>query len=146
MCLITEQKKAKIANEDIVCYKTMDVSSEGVLYSPYMGFNYELNKVYKERLCFSHTGCSFDDLTDEKYKGPEYYKFYADCGDASIALKKLGLIEIGEGFHAALTKKRLSIKKIGKKIFQCKIPKGSRYYTDATGLIVSNQIIIEKML
>lgn len=59
------------------------------------------------------------------------------------------LMGIGAGYHSANTFQRLIDESmhIGYGIYECIIPKGSLFYADETGLIVSNNLIVtEKRL
>ena len=52
-----------------------------------------------------------------------------------------------QGFHSALSKKRFKeLAYCNSSIYKCVIPKGSEYYENLSGLIVSNQIIIKNKI
>jgi hypothetical protein len=128
MCLVTKQKVAKIAKEDITCYKILGAN----LRTPYMGYTYNVGKLYKVKLSVRWTNnwCSFDAKTDKAY-------LRKSGGDMVVN-------EIEKGFHAALKVDRLKdvwgVKRYG--VFEFLIPTGSEYFRDKTGLIVSNRIML----
>lgn len=112
MCLETTQKRAKIAKEDIHCYKIMVVKNTHIK-SVYQEYRYYINKLE----------------TISKF-GVRKYNW--------------GTIEINEGLHAFLIidkPKRLAYLYNGV-IYNCIIPKGSKYYIGNDDDIVSNQMII----
>lgn len=133
MCLITEQKRPFTATEDMAIYKLF----ENKMYSPLMGFKYEEGKVYKTALRRGDKTC-FDNI-DQNYLENEYGRYWQNFVGGKIK-------SIGRGYHGALKRKRLysgeKYLNYGRIIRKVIIPKGSKYYLDATGLIVSNQIIL----
>ena len=51
MCLITKQKKPKVADKDIVCYKAGGYNKQkNIFWGIYYCFEYELSKLYKTKL------------------------------------------------------------------------------------------------
>lgn len=136
MCWSSKILEKKIATEDI---KTFKVGYERVtkLRSYYRWFIYDFNQLYETEIY------------------PEYSE---------------GLYAITQGFHSYNPKKctyercfnevdknysKVQSKTIGKlidkyfgdtSVFECIIPKGSEYYENEDGEIVSNQIIIKKIL
>lgn len=139
MCLITKQSKPKIATKDKVIYKILDPYCCSIYYS----FEYQMGILYKTKILETEDDTTFDDydscMLEEKYgRGWKY---------------KNKIKSIGSGFHGALTKERLektlenedghAMENDGT-IWKCIIPAGSEYYTNPSGLIVSNQIIIKE--
>lgn len=139
MCLITTQKESLIAKRDKKVYKIMKPD----LISPFQGFKYRYDKLYSTKIQKEdrfYWSC-MDDVDET----------YLDNNHPGWKDGKLPeLICIGSGIHSALTKKRLQLTVDSMYhskmmvIIKCTIPKGSEYYLDATGLVVSNQIIINK--
>lgn len=133
MCLVTDQKEPKIAHEDIKVYKVLK-DIDGQHFSVCHPFQWladiintsELNKQKFENYLFN----PYCDYIDSDY--------YEDCD-------KINLFVIVKGFHAFKTPER-GINWIkscdNKNMYECIIPKGSLYYEDATGLIVSNQMML----
>lgn len=131
MCLITEQQKPHIAQEDIIVYKIL----KKTLVSMYQFFQYKLGKLYHCEIKETNIATCFDDR-DQKI----LEKKYPNWDDIIPELKYFD-----EGFHSAISKNRLkSYVDDYHNIFKCTIPKGSEYYTEPSGLVVSNQIIINK--
>ncbi len=59
----------------------------------------------------------------------------------------VNLVSYAQGFHSALSKKRFKeLAYCNSSIYKCVIPKGSEYYENLSGLIVSNQIIIKNKI
>ncbi len=130
MCLITTQTKAMIAKEDMNVFKLLTNKRSAI----FNNFDYEKNTLYKTTIKKTNDFCCFD--------GPD--KEHLNRNNPGW-LDGNGVISIGRGFHASLTKERLkqSIEDgTDGKIYKCTIPKGARYYTNGSGLIVSNKIIV----
>ncbi len=141
MCLITEKKGFRIAKKDIPVWKVL--STNGI--SPYQGFMYERDVLYEQplelvdeklynKLLNGHSDdriCPFDG-TDAKYLSDKH-KWWGGCEYIPE------LIYIRKGLHSAGSARRLGRSSIVEFI----IPKGSRYYTDATDLYVSNRLILK---
>ena len=141
MCLVTEQKRVKILKEDLIVYKLFEISGDGI--SPWSGvyaFNYKVGKTHHQPLTVDNIPSSYHDIT----VGKAYGFININEGKAfinnPIAVK---LTHIHEGFHSALTLKRLSYTF---DCFECTIPKGSRVFMDKTGLVVSDTIILNKRI
>jgi hypothetical protein len=134
MCLITTQKRAKTADKDMTVYKCL-VPSGDKLKAVYRYFFYEYGVLYTTKIKKGNDWCCFDDK--DRTWLDENFPLWQNG-------KKTDLISLGEGFHSAKTRKRL--KDNGEDIFRCTIPAGSKYYEDATGLIISNQLIVHKPL
>lgn len=143
MCLITLNKRVKIAKQDIVCYKRMSVFNNR-LFSSIRRFPYELGKSYVTTLY----------PTSEYIFGKHIYPdsavmmhYFPNSDFVTWVLNKKPLI-ISEGFHAYTTIDRISMDELhyDEVIVQMTIPKGARYYTDATGLIVANKIICNEII
>lgn len=133
MCLITNQKEAITLTEDLIVYKNL-LKSEENLWAIYQDFRYDKNKLYETEFSFNNNSPSYFDEPDSVYLDEHYtgWRF----GD----IMNLNLIGVECGFHAALTKERLS--HINGITYKCLIPAGSEVYYNPTGLIVSNKIII----
>jgi hypothetical protein len=125
MCLATTQKNPKIAKKAITTYKFLEDLS-----SPYQSFDYELGKTYSTLMEESSDKSTYDDISTEALK--EYRK----------TGKKIRYI--GPGFHSVLKKARVKSCNEYRELYICTIPKGAKYYTDNTGLIVSDKIKIRK--
>jgi len=142
MCLITEQKKPKVADKDIVCYKAGGYNKQkNIFWGIYYCFEYELSKLYKTKLKESTDCFYYDSEAIEQYG---LNPFHFRPGKLMEELKKRYNI-IGSGFHSAESLDRLKREGRSEKA-KCIIPKGSLYYKDKTGLLVSNQIIVEEII
>lgn len=146
MCLISDKKTIQIAKEDISVYKVL----RGNLKSYYFGYKYTLNELHTTKLKKRKLRDIWNayDSVDEAYLYENYsgwnprYSDNVEKIDYSVRKK---LICVEEGFHSVLVSHRLSGPSVAKGIiWECIIPKGSKYYTDNTNCIVSNQIIIKK--
>lgn len=151
MCLVTFQKKPFITKKDLKTWKIIK-NENGNLKSGFHHqnpFYYELNKLYQTpiKTAASFDGkynlSKFDDLEDVYFEelkikfGSGYFNKF--------------IISYGEGFHS-LTKIRALNFKFSNNwiqryiIVECIIPKGSEYYRSGNGLLISNAIILEKVL
>ena len=114
MCLTATHKKAKIAKEDIHCYKVFVVRNTHLI-SPYQKYRWYINKL----------------ITIPKFGIINYSN---------------GTKDVHEGLHA-YTKTGLYLNIIlfansNAKVYNCIIPKGSKYYLGENEDIVSNQMIV----
>jgi len=132
MCLVTTQKLAKKAKEDIIVYKIVRKSdSEDIFLSLYAKFPYEKNTLY---------------ITTLKFKKGYFFRN-----------RKVHFKLITEGFHAYKSKIQdvhISLKEyLHNQLFkyfpymlvECIIPEGANYYENNTE-IVADQIIIKKII
>jgi hypothetical protein len=129
MCLITEQKEPTILSEDMIVYKilTRHVFTHE-LVSPFRSFKWDLGKLYSTNITQKEIDLLSDaEFFDRDAKEP-YYMLYSQ------------LYEYSTGFHSFKTKDRARYYIV----FECTIPAGSEIYEDKSGLIVSNQLIINK--
>lgn len=123
MCLITKQKKPKIAKEDIIVYKVL-VNYGNRLHSPYQWYLYKLNEL----------------VTIDKF-GIDYSRINTK------------LFFIYEGLHSYISKELafkeqkswVPIENIS--VYEGIVPKGSEYYVskDRTELVSNNLIIKRKI-
>lgn len=147
MCLITKQDVPKIAKKDIKVYKLLNKEDKDSARSIYRYFCYELNTTYKTNIEDIDDPCTFDN------KSTLYLKeTYPGWGD-NISVNRRALISnnlksYGPGFHSCVTKERCypTAKDGPYDLYECTIPAGSEYYEDGNDLIVSNQIIINRLV
>lgn len=136
MCLITRQKKALIADEDITVFKILTEKN----YSIYQLFKYKLGKTYTEKIKHSKTWCCLG-ILDVVWLESNY-----PCG----WVREPDLICLGKGFHSIdnLESAKYVLMESSEyhKIYECTIPKGSEYYKDAVGFMISNSLIVNKQL
>lgn len=129
MCLITRQKKPRITKRDRIVYKYVHIDPDGSIWSYFIpGFKWRNGRVRQHKLGIS----SNTPLGSHKFDGivAAAYMKYLD--------KKVTVVSTG--FHAATTKKRLTVTRNDAPIRKFLIPKGSEIFTDITGLIVSNKM------
>jgi len=138
MCLVTYQKKPVVATEDIVCFKIVRHCCDLLttdFYSYYYKFKWYIGKLYITELSFvtglDYYSCNFYDAISDD--------FYNDKHRLSFLER---LVEVSDGFHAMLDFNRANLENDNRILAECLIPKGSLIFTDATGLIVSNQMIM----
>lgn len=135
MCLITVQKKPLEAKKDIIVYKEVSKQKGKNIYeSIYNNFIWELNKLYKTDLKKDSRLIYYDEESMIHY----------------VSIPDNLLTSISEGFHsmdknrARETTSYNEAYDFDSVVIECKIPKGSLYYKDETGLYVSNQLIVLK--
>ncbi len=137
MCLkIRNTKESRtlwVANEDITCYKVLDVWGKQII-SPYQSFKYKIGKLYKAKLKVAPV---------DKIDGIHRFKGNDKWTDDTI------IDFIYKGLHSYTSLKALNKRQyynfFGYNTFKCIIPKGSEFYIDPIrGEYVSNQIIIVK--
>ena len=136
MCLITTQKTALIAEKNITVYKVICKDLSAI----FQEFKYDINVLYETKIKASeqwdvlgvHDEWLFDNYPDNSWR------------------RHPDLICLGEGFHSIKDKENAFILKnqlyLSVIVFKCVIPKGSEYYIDASGLIISNKIILKKQI
>ena len=136
MCLITEQKEPFIADEDIVIWKSVHINNDIIypLYRASSKFTYKLGKLHETEMVANNIGADFFD-----HNVCRKYNLFGSVSEIQIKMSEL--TNVHEGFHACLFCDRddnINIKGI--------IPKEALYYKDATGLVVSNKIILQEIL
>lgn len=134
MCLITDQKKPKIAEEDMTVYKIL-LKSMGTYSTMFELFKYDLNVLYETTIKKSSDISCLDDIDEDALK-----KTFGQWK------KNPKLIAYGQGYHSAYEAERLKslANEFDGVIMECVIPKGSKYYDNISGLVVSNQLIVVK--
>lgn len=150
MCLITTQKEPKIAEHDLISYKLLQEDLRPILFyitKDNKGFfKYVLGELNKTEIkvggiydwqCFGDVDLDWV----ERFTQGQSWSQHPD------------LINFTEGFHSSFTKEPfngVTIDRVGTSpkwlMFECTIPKGSEYYENPVGLVVSNQIIINKQI
>lgn len=120
MCLIPKES-AKIADKDIVVYKVLVKSLNGVYYSPWRDFPYEIGKLYTAIIGY-HTRLTYE---------IDGYPITATV--------------IEEGLHAFIDHSAASLTAVmtpisGLSIVKGVIPKGAMYVLGTENEIVSTQL------
>ena len=137
MCLVTKQRKAKIAKKDITCYKQLGYG----LVSRYMKYRYYVGVVVTRPL---HVEFNINDwfpldqiVSNEYGEVKDGYRY----SEREKLIRTKRANEVSSGLHASLTTDRLE-ENVEHGLYEFLIPAGSEYFTDKTGLIVSNQIML----
>lgn len=141
MCTLTIQARAKVAKQDIISYKLMDVYGENnQICSTYRFYEYSTNELYETKLTYQKCSpCHFEYLDNKEHE------YFFNGSEVKPEFKgKLKSVE--QGFHSSIKIERLSrLLNYGSgmtKIFKCIIPKGAKIVYGSEGLIVSDKIII----
>lgn len=140
MCLVVHRDtQKKIAEEDITVYKELRHIYENVVSACYQDFNYTLEKLYKTEITketpneIIHTCFDYKDSVVLMEAYGDFWRTNVD------------LVSYAQGFHSASDQNRFKVSYYTS-IYECVIPKGSEYYENLSGLIVSNQIIIKNKI
>jgi hypothetical protein len=136
MCTVIplrKMNKPSIAKEDIVVYKAGLDSLEGNQFvSPFQSFKYELGKTYNVNFDYNNSDVAFDNK-ETKYKW-KLTNSYAMVRSGFHALTTLDKKRFNKGSRVYAT--------FGKFI----IPKGSNYFKNSAGCIVSETIIFKEFI
>ena len=137
MCLIVKKgTPIKIAEEDIVCYKKLDIYKvkDGMeLKSPYQYFVYKLGEEYRTSFGIEE---NIEIGENAWWADNEVQEFYENFPEGE-------LMSYNKGFHSYKENKP---RHWDRPNVECIIPKDSQYVEDETGLICSESIIIIKIL
>ncbi len=134
MCLITTQKKASIAKEDILVFKLLSPTSSFDAKSPFHEHTYSLYKRQDTVITEDTDWTTFDEI-DIRWLDTNYPNW---CEGENSELKCFG-----QGFHSAISYERLVDRyAFIDTVYECIIPAGSEYYKNDTGLVISNAIIV----
>jgi hypothetical protein len=131
MCLITEQNKAIILEEDLIVYKLIKKIGD-CYYSTFFDFDWTKN-VLEEVVMKSHQ-------TD--YDGGDDVPFDTTAKQAYEEFFRNELTVWKEGFHFAFQKSRLFCYGDNEEVMPFKIPKGANIVEDLSGLGVTNKIMM----
>lgn len=131
MCWASETLKKRIATEDIKVFKVVDIIG-GKLRSYYYSYRYDFNQPYRT------------------YVKPVFYPDQPRIfnGFHSYNPKKCKYVKdkITGEWHVKCGRIYLDTLNCDCHIVECTIPKHSEYYENEYGEIVSNQIIINKII
>ncbi len=148
MCLITNQKKPLIAEQDIAVVKTLlSYNNSENVYSTIQHFEYILNKLYETEILESSLWKYADDqdkiIVNNKY--PDYDRD-REIHKSLIDDKTRTLWCYGTGFHSFFANRlphyENQLNSVTR-VHHCTIPAGSLFYKGIdSSLLISNQIII----
>ena len=140
MCLITNQLKSKIASKDITCYKILLLTSDNFYISPYRHFTFFENqvnpkKVFKAKKSWWTINIHGDDL-----------EVINDNGIDAFTLNS-GVFHMYKDYDSAVKAIKWLVprEKESYAIFECVIPKGSRYYEGFTSIYRLPSIASDKL-
>lgn len=134
MCLITNQKESKIAEEDMTVYKVLRIDGK----SHVQGFPYVPGGLHKTTIEQSDQWCAADETALDVLN--EDFDRWRNGNNKS-------LVCFGQGFHSCRTRERaVRLNETSDERGEIKefvIPKGATYYEDMTDLLISDQIIMK---
>jgi hypothetical protein len=150
MCLITRQKKAIILKEDLIVYKLGYVqprNGKTNFLSILQSYEYALGHLHETVICHTSRTNLCVQIWD-CLSLPEGIQRKANLfGKNGLLLPEF--ISIGKGFHWATRCNRFRFNFMNhyrRIIVECLVPAGSQVYYDDSGLGVSNQIILTKIV
>jgi len=135
--LNNRDKRERVSDEDITVFKVMRKIKDGMYSSYFMEYPYSLGKIYEMNGLESHEG---EDgyMTIEKgfhsYSSKECYIYLPYNSHGQIYIQKQRTWELSAVYDDTYNVC----------IIECTIPKGSKYYRNYYGEIVSDKIIINK--
>lgn len=150
MCLITEQKRAGVLKKDMKVYKV--VRKYGETYcSPIQSFEWEWDTLYETDMGIKRNLVKFGYAVvyPSLFFG-EKYSFVDKAAAEGYSGFRGRLTVIHEGFHAYTTRERINLEHWKQSIYAFSdilcftIPVGAKVFRDATGLIVSDKIILKR--
>ena len=144
MCLVTKQSQSKIASKDITCYKVLlklenEISNTVFYVSPVRHFTYFSNRT---------------DLNNKVFKAEKAY-WLENSPDDDLKPTYIGnepvSYELNSGFfhmykdYDSVVKAIINAPLESYAIFECVIPKGSRYYEGFTSIYILPSIASDKL-
>ena len=142
MCLLTLATSPRITKEDITVYKLVEIVRHSELQSvnaTMFPFTYEKDVLYQQQLVSSKKPSYFFDSKAGVEFGVNNLSDREGAYEEKVISLNINFIH--DGFHSALNRERFAEPRRGEAIKEFKIPAGSQYYRDGSGLLVSNQII-----
>lgn len=131
MCLISKTNIPSKTSSSIECYKVLEVTKDE-LFSPYIGFRFELNKIYNS---------NEDTINLEKYTDNKYFVeggFFHSCKNVNQAKRIISEL------HSILRRNKTSGAKVYK-IFKAEIPIDTEFFEGQYEDIASKSLkIIEE--
>jgi hypothetical protein len=146
MCLIVPNTQQPVVlEEDMTVYKMVKVPDcRSRVHSFYYPFTYEFGQLYETELDTSDQTSCYD-----KVDGDYLASLYSNrCGWSGWvdAVQNGELVAYGPGFHTCTTPERPKILSRCGAIVECTIPAGSTVLTEPTGCVVSDRLIINKIM
>lgn len=150
MCLVTLQRQPRITKQDKIVWKVVEEDGpEDGCMSHFFHYLWKEGDLEQTALDvrfekFSCSDATYDTMATRHIKGQlnKKYQHIVEEHARNFKMAFHAVTVIRDGFHAALTKKRLYEIPGGCVLRQFLIPKGSAVYTDGSGLIVANQMML----
>lgn len=148
MCLITTQQEAFISAEDMTVYKALHHRMKKVC-AIHREFYYDIGKLYETEI--KEVEKSYQRLAADEVDEKTLNRLdeYIGWGRGYVNRTPIHIRYIGQGFHSALRESRarqLGSDSYSNFIYRCTIPKGSEYFLNPSGLVVSNKLIINELI
>ena len=147
MCLITKQSKSKIASEDITCYKVLlklenEINDTVFYISPVRYFTYFSNRTDLDNKVFKAEKAYWL----ENYPGDDLKQTYIDNEPVSYELNS-GFFHMYKDYDSAVKAVKILVprEKESYAVFECVIPKGSRYYEGVTSIYLLPSIASDRL-
>lgn len=141
MCLVTRQKRHERLKKDMKVYKALKEYDDG-FYSPLHGYKWEWDILHETVM-----GVTKNVTFNTYFANPDFW--FADSIAVDYYNEFGGTVTvISEGFHAYMAPERANLNdwfEGDKLIILCfTIPAGAKVFRDATGLIVSDKMILKR--
>lgn len=141
MCLITTQKTAKVADQDITVYKLMRHGEiSGGLSPMFQIFDYRIGKRYDTPIVMGDRNVSYDFCCFDPAEVKWLHTLVPGAKDDWA--KSPLLVSVKGGFHCATSSNRLEEHVGIFRIYECVVPKGSQYFESGNGLMAASSIIV----
>lgn len=141
MCWVGENIK-KVAEEDVKCQKIVDHHIPSDTYHAYFHefFEYECGKVYEEKITPEITNSSNDHEFIRINEG--FHCYSMDIAMKRLASRSIELTSMTHGTRSAYPSHVNPA--FNTVVMECTIPKGTEYYENGSGEIVTSKIIVEE--
>jgi hypothetical protein len=150
MCLITKNKRVQTATEDMIVYKKVTPNLRAIFFPE---FKYKIGKLYETKMTklpkhskkwktFSSRDSNW---CDNHFLGWRGRLSTSKRVDEDAILVRKGMMCIAKGFHSVINHEKMFVSRYDM-LVECLVPKGAKYHTDETGMVVSNKIMVTKIL
>ena len=145
MCLITKQSDAKIASKDITCYKVL-LKYGNVYISPCKHFAFFQNQPNPNKVFNAEKSYWLENFPNDDLK-PNYIDDEGNFSLLPVSYElNYGFFHMYKDYESALKELKNDIVTLEPSIiFECVIPKGSRYYEGVTALYSVPSIASDKL-
>ena len=135
MCLVTKQSESKIASKDITCYKVLLLTSDNFYISPHKFFTFFENQVNPKKVFKAKKSRWLENVP-----GDDLVPDYMDADTYELCS---GFFHMYQDYDSAV--KAIRGEKESYVIFECVIPKGSRYYEGITSMYLLPSIASDRL-